>query len=281
VAGFDVFKEPHKVRSSISLTGQYAAVDDDLTGRENLTMIGRLGRRGRRHAQARADELLERFDLFDARDKLVRAYSGGMRRRLDLAASLVIPPMVLFLDEPTTGLDPQSRIELWKVVRELRDEGTTIVLTTQYLEEADRLADMISVVDRGNIIAKGTAEDLKARIGGEIMELRGSDADAVAVGARVLADKLGVDPRDITIDPDRCQAQVPIPTGMFTVFAAVRLLDIEGIELDDVILRRSSLDDVFLSLTGHTAVTGGDGDHAISEGVPPEPVAVDAAGGAR
>jgi ABC-2 type transport system ATP-binding protein len=253
VAGFDVFSEPHNVRGSISLTGQYAAVDDDLTGRENLTMIGRLGRRGRRHARARADELLERFSLSDAADKLVRAYSGGMRRRLDLAASLVIPPRVLFLDEPTTGLDPQSRLGLWEVVRSLRDEGTTIVLTTQYLEEADRLADMISVVDRGNIIAEGTAEELKAHVGGEVLELRASRHHVASRAADVLAAKLGVPQEDISIDLDLSRALVPIPTGSLSVFAAVRLLDCEGIELEDITLRRSSLDDVFLALTGHMA----------------------------
>jgi ABC-2 type transport system ATP-binding protein len=256
VAGYDVFAEPHNVRCSISLTGQYAAVDEDLTGRENLTMIGRLGRRGRRHARERADELLARFSLSDASNKLVRAYSGGMRRRLDLAASLVIPPLVLFLDEPTTGLDPQSRLGLWEVVRELRNEGTTIVLTTQYLEEADRLADMISVVDHGNIIAEGTAEDLKTRVGGEVMELRGSIPHAASQAALVLAAKLAVDADDITVDPDRGSALVPIPTGSLSVFDAVRVLDNEGFDLDDITLRRSSLDDVFLALTGHVAEAG-------------------------
>jgi ABC-2 type transport system ATP-binding protein len=257
VAGFDVFTEAHKVRSSISLTGQYAAVDDDLTGRENLSMIGRLGRRGRHYAQTRADELLEWFSLGDAANKLVRTYSGGMRRRLDLAASLVIPPLVLFLDEPTTGLDPSSRIELWEVVRQLRAEGTTIVLTTQYLEEADRLADLITVVDRGNVIAEGTAEQLKARIGGEVFELRASHHQAAAMAANVLANKLGVDPGDITIDADWGKALLPVPTGSLSVFQAVRLLDAEGIELEDITLRRSSLDDVFLALTGHTAEADG------------------------
>jgi ABC-2 type transport system ATP-binding protein len=253
VAGFDVMTEPHNVRSVISLTGQYAAVDDDLTGRENLTLIGRLGRRGKRHARARAGELLDRFSLAAAGDKLVKTYSGGMRRRLDLAASLVIPPRVLFLDEPTTGLDPASRQELWDVVRELRAEGTTIMLTTQYLEEADRLADMISVVDHGSIIAEGTAEDLKARIGGEVFELRASSDHGASLAANVLASRLNVDPADITVDLDSKRAQVPIPSGAMSVFGAVRLLDAEGLELDDVTLRRSSLDDVFLALTGRSA----------------------------
>jgi ABC-2 type transport system ATP-binding protein len=253
VAGFDVFTQPHNVRSSISLTGQYAAVDNDLTGRENLTMIGRLGRRGRQQAGARADELLERFDLADAADKLVRAYSGGMRRRLDPAASLVIPPRVLFLDEPTTGLDPSSRLQLWAVVRDLRDEGTTIVLTTQYLEEADRLADLITVVDHGNVIAEGTAEELKARIGGEVFELRASHYKTASMAANLLANKLGIGQSDIVIDRDQGRAQLPVPTGSLSVFSAVRILDDEGIELEDIMLRRSSLDDVFLALTGHDA----------------------------
>jgi ABC-2 type transport system ATP-binding protein len=235
------------------LTGQYAAVDNDLTGRENLAMIGRLGRRGRQHARARADELLERFSLAEAGDKLVRAYSGGMRRRLDLAASLVIPPRVLFLDEPTTGLDPSSRLELWAVVRDLRDEGTTIVLTTQYLEEADRLADFITVVDHGNVIAEGTAEELKARIGGEVFELRATHHQAASMAANVLATKLGVAHGDITVDRDWGRAVLPVPTGSLSVFAAVRILEAEGLELEDISLRRSSLDDVFLALTGHTA----------------------------
>ena len=253
VAGFNVFTQAHNVRSSISLTGQYAAVDEDLTGRENLSMIARLGRRGRRQARARADELLERFSLSDAADKLVRAYSGGMRRRLDLAASLVIPPVVLFLDEPTTGLDPPSRLELWDVVRGLRSQGTTIVLTTQYLEEADRLADMINVVDHGNIIAKGTAEDLKARIGGEVLELRGSDYEVALVAGRMLAAKLSVRAEDIAVDVAAGRVHVPIPTGSLSLFAAVRLLDNEGLELEEISLRRSSLDDVFLALTANVA----------------------------
>jgi ABC-2 type transport system ATP-binding protein len=257
VAGFDVFADAHHVRCSISLTGQYAAVDDDLTGRENLVMIGRLGRRGRRYARARADELLARFELSSAADKLVRTYSGGMRRRLDLAASLVIPPLVLFLDEPTTGLDPQSRLGLWEVVRDLRNDGTTVVLTTQYLEEADRLADMISVVDHGRIVAEGTSEELKARVGGQVLELRASRATVTSRAARILAVKLAIDTGEITVHPDRGVATVRIPTGSLSVFDAVRILDNEGVELDDITLRRSSLDDVFLALTGRVAEADG------------------------
>jgi ABC-2 type transport system ATP-binding protein len=252
VAGFDVFSEQHDVRSVISLTGQYAAVDEDLTGRENLIMIGRLGRLKRPQARARSDQLLERFSLSAAASKLVRTYSGGMRRRLDLAASLVVPPKVLFLDEPTTGLDPQSRLELWDVVRDLRAEGTTILLTTQYLEEADRLADMISVVDHGRIIAEGTPDQLKAQIGGEVLELTGADGVAALAAADLIATKLGVGAHDISFDPERRQALVPIPTGSLSVFEAVRLVDADGLELEDIKLRRSSLDDVFLALTGQT-----------------------------
>jgi ABC-2 type transport system ATP-binding protein len=253
VAGFDVFTEQHRVRSVISLTGQYAAVDEDLTGRENLTMIGRLGRFRRHQARERADELLERFALSFAGSKLVRTYSGGMRRRLDLAASLVVPPSVLFLDEPTTGLDPPSRLELWEVVRDLRAEGTTILLTTQYLEEADRLADMISVVDHGRILAEGTPAQLKARIGGEILELTATEGMTLRAAATLLTDKLGVPPLDVSFDPDFCRALIPIPTGSLSVFEAVRLVDAEGLELKDISLRGSSLDDVFLSLTAPTA----------------------------
>jgi ABC-2 type transport system ATP-binding protein len=251
VAGFDVFTEPHNVRSVISLTGQYAAVDDDLTGRENLTMIARLGRRGRRAARARADELLERFALAAAADRLVRSYSGGMRRRLDLAASLVIPPRVLFLDEPSTGLDPPSRLELWALVRDLRDDGTTIVLTTQYLDEADQLADRISVIDHGDVVADGTPEELKAEIGAEVLELRAAHHERAGLAAAILAARLDVHPREITVDPCRGAATVAIPAGALSVFAAARILDAAGVEIDDITLRRASLDDVFLALTVH------------------------------
>ncbi len=250
VAGYDVANDPHKVRCSISLTGQYAAVDEDLTGRENLTMIGRLGRLGRRPSQRRADELLARFSLTEAADRLVRTYSGGMRRRLDLASSLTVAPLVLFLDEPTTGLDPPSRLELWDIVRELRDEGTTVVLTTQYLEEADRLADQITVIDHGKVIAEGTPEHLKEHIGGEILELRATRHEDAAMAVKVLSTKLRIDVREATIDLVGGRAQLSIPTGSLSVFAAARLLDQEGLELEDLVLRRSSLDEVFVALTG-------------------------------
>jgi ABC-2 type transport system ATP-binding protein len=250
VAGYDITTEAHEVRSVISLTGQYAAVDEDLTGRENLTMVGRLTRISRREVKARATELLERFGLAEAADRLVRNYSGGMRRRLDLAASLVAPPVVLFLDEPTTGLDPQARLELWDVVRDLRVDGTTIVLTTQYLEEADRLADRISVIDTGRIIAEGTAAQLKQQIGGEVLRLTSADREAACRAAKVIAGRVESDPGLISSSPGETDVLVPIPAGSLSVFGAVRLLDAEGIELDDISLERATLDDVFLRLTG-------------------------------
>jgi daunorubicin resistance ABC transporter ATP-binding subunit len=253
VGGYDVFREQHFVRSVISLTGQYAAVDEDLTGRENLTMIGQLCGLSRKRARTRADELLARFSLGAAANKLVRTYSGGMRRRVDLAASLVGRPQVLFLDEPTTGLDPQSRLQLWEVVRNLRDEGTTIVLTTQYLEEADNLADMITVIDHGSIVAEGTAKELKARFGGEVVELTAMDHAVASKGADRIAENLGIPFDYVTFDPDRGHAFIPIPTGSLSVFGAVRLLDAAGLELEDVSLRGSSLDEVFLALTGQGA----------------------------
>ena len=254
VAGYDVVNQAHEVRSSIALTGQYAAVDDDLTGTENLMMLGVLGRLSRRGARARAAELLERFGLSEAAGKLVRNYSGGMRRRLDLAASLVVPPAVLFLDEPTTGLDPPSRLELWDVVRDLRREGTTVVLTTQYLEEADRLADRISVVDSGRIIAEGTADELKATVGGDVLVLSVADPSDAARAAKALTAHLGRDTSDATVDTDIGQITLPLPAQPLAPLAAARILEVEGIDVVDGSVRRPSLDDVFLSLTGHAAL---------------------------
>jgi daunorubicin resistance ABC transporter ATP-binding subunit len=254
VAGYDVFTEPHEVRSVISLTGQYTAVDEDLSGVENLAMIGRLTRLPRRRAKARAAELLERFGLGHAAGRLVRNYSGGMRRRLDLAASLIVPPAVLFLDEPTTGLDPEARLELWDVVRELRGEGTTIVLTTQYLEEADLLADRISVMDQGQVIAEGTAEELKRSLGGEMLLLRSSDQETAHRAGKVIAMHVGVDPIEINFGAEHGVVSVPLATGSLSVFRAVQLLADEGIELDDIRLDQSSLDDVFLTLTRRSGV---------------------------
>ena len=252
VAGYDVATEAHAVRSSIALTGQFTAVDDDLTGRENLSMIGRLSRIPWKLARSRADELLERFDLTEAAGRLVRNYSGGMRRRLDLAASLVVSPAVLFLDEPTTGLDPSSRLELWDVVREMRHEGTTIVLTTQYLEEADRLADRISVVDAGHVIAEGTAAELKATIGGEVLEIRARDAATATHAAHVLSQYLAVPFDRLTINTRTAEVLVPLPAGALTSVQVVRILDGAGVDVTDVSIRGSSLDDAFLALTGHT-----------------------------
>jgi ABC-2 type transport system ATP-binding protein len=253
VAGHDVMAEPQLVRAVIGLTGQYAAVDEDLTGRENLVLIGRLSRLIRSRSVERAAELLGAFSLTDAADRNVRTYSGGMRRRLDLAASLMVSPPVLFLDEPTTGLDPRSRLELWDVIAELRDQGTTIVLTTQYLEEADRLAQSISVIDGGHIIAEGTADELKDRVGGDVLDLTVADRAqldrAVAVLARIFAPA----DADVTIDRALGRVQVPVTAQASALTDALRALDGEGVVVGDLALRRPSLDDVFLKLTGHAA----------------------------
>jgi ABC-2 type transport system ATP-binding protein len=250
VGGHDIGTRAHAVRTAIALTGQYAAVDGDLTGRENLVLIGRLYRLPRPVAKRRADELLERFHLSGAGSRLVRNYSGGMRRRLDLAASLVLSPKVVFLDEPTTGLDPPSREELWDVVRALRAGGTTIVLTTQYLEEADRLADEITVIDHGRAVAKGTPAELKAAVGGDVLELW-SDAPGVAErAARWLA---GRNARGtVTVDPSGRGATVGLPSGSLTAADAVRLLDAESLRVTEVSLRRATLDEVFSALTVRT-----------------------------
>jgi ABC-2 type transport system ATP-binding protein len=249
VGGHSVAADPHSVRSVIALTGQYAAVDADLTGRQNLAMIGRLYRLSGPAARRRADELLDRFGLTAAAGRLVRTYSGGMRRRLDLAASLVIQPSVLFLDEPTTGLDPPSREELWAVVRTLRQSGTTIVLTTQYLEEADRLADHVTVVDRGRAVAQGSPAELKAAVGGDIFEVRSLDREGAAQAAHFLASRARALPGAVTVDPQQAMAHVSVPSGSFSLTAAVRLLDAEGLPVEDIHLRRATLDEVFSALT--------------------------------
>ncbi|MET7397024.1 ATP-binding cassette domain-containing protein [Dactylosporangium sp. NPDC005572] len=249
VAGFDVAAAPLAVRASISLTGQYAAVDGDLTGRENLVMIARLRHRGRREARRRADELLDRFQLTGAADRITRTYSGGMRRRLDLAASLVTTPKVLFLDEPTTGLDPPSRDGLWDVVRELRDQGTAIVLTTQYLEEADQLADRITLIDHGTAVADGTPAELKAVYGGDVLELIGHDDHSAYQAAKHLVSRAGLGEASIVRTFEEPRVDVRLPAGTYSVWAAVRELSGEGIELRDIRLRRTSLDEVFAVLT--------------------------------
>jgi len=254
VAGFDVVRQPQEVRSVIGLTGQYAAVDENLTGRENLDMIGRLAQLPKARAGQRADELLERFDLSYAAGRTAKTYSGGMRRRLDLAASLVGRPAVLFLDEPTTGLDPQSRNALWEVVRDLVLDGTTILLTTQYLEEADQLADDIAVIDGGRVIARGTPTELKDSVGGEVLALQLADLGQVAAALTALG-SLGVDAR-----VEAATIIVPVGADKGVLTAAARRLDEAGIALVDLGTRRPSLDDVFLGLTGHTAEGGEAGD---------------------
>jgi ABC-2 type transport system ATP-binding protein len=249
VAGADVRRDPHAVRSRIGLSGQYAAVDEYLTGFENLDMIGRLYKLGRRRSRERARELLERFDLTDAADRPVKGYSGGMRRRIDLAGALVIKPPVLFLDEPTTGLDPRSRIGLWDVIETLVSDGTTVLLTTQYLEEADRLADSISVIDNGQVIARGTADELKASVGGQRVALTVVDeADGDAV-RRLLATHGTGEP---VVTGGRTWV-VPVTAGPAALAAIVGAAARDGIALHDAGMRRPTLDDVFLQLTGHAA----------------------------
>jgi ABC-2 type transport system ATP-binding protein len=245
VAGFDVVREARKVRQHIGLAGQYAAVDENLTGFENLEMVGRLYHLGRGHSRDRARELLASFDLSEAGDRLVRTYSGGMRRRLDLAAALVARPPVLFLDEPTTGLDIRSRIGLWDAIEALVSEGTTVLLTTQYLDEADRLADRIAVIDQGLVIAEGTPEELKSQVGGERLEIHLCDGDrgeeAVVALASIASDQPFLE--DGTV-------RVPVAERRGTIAAAVRRLDEAGIAIDDIAVSTPTLDDVFLTLTG-------------------------------
>lgn len=245
VGGFDVLRDAHKVRQLIGLTGQYAGVDEMLTGTENLVLIGRLLGIPRRAARARAAELLERFQLTDAAERAAKTYSGGMRRRLDLAASLVGRPQILFLDEPTTGLDPRSRGGLWDIVRGLTDDGVTVLLTTQYLEEADQLADDIIVIDRGEVIAHGTSDTLKSQVGGQVLELRPLQASDAAAAAKIVGELAGAEPelRDGLIS-------API-TDPRLMPAVVRRLDDAGLAVGELSLRKSSLDEVFFALTGH------------------------------
>ena len=254
VLGHDVVKEADLVRSLVGLSGQYAAVDELLTGRENLWMFGRLYRLSSRQAKQRADELLDTFDLTDAADRTLKTYSGGMRRRLDLAGSLIAHPRVLFLDEPTTGLDPRSRLDLWQIIRDRVSEGVTILLTTQYLEEADELADSIVVVDHGSVIARGTADELKAKVGGERIEVVVQDPGETGRALELLSSALGIsDPETTTKDDHTRRITVPAPGGSSTLVDVIRTLDAAGIRIADIGLRRPTLDDVFLSLTGHEA----------------------------
>ncbi|WP_146840943.1 ATP-binding cassette domain-containing protein [Cellulomonas composti] len=250
VAGVDVLHEPRAVRRRIGLSGQYAAVDEYLTGYENLEMVGRLYHLGRKRSRERARELLAGFRLEEAADRPSRTYSGGMRRRLDLAAALVANPPVIFLDEPTTGLDPRGRADMWEVIQTLVAGGTTLLLTTQYLEEADVLADDIVVIDHGEVIAQGTADELKLQVGGERLELTVSELGTLERAGRVL-EPLGVGRP--TLDEGRRSLLMPVTGGARTLTEALRVLDAEGIALDDVGLRRPTLDDVFLTLTGRPA----------------------------
>jgi ABC-2 type transport system ATP-binding protein len=255
VAGFDVVRDAEALRSVIGLAGQYAAVDENLTGRENLDLVGRLYHLGKSEARRRADEMLERFELTEAANRTVKTYSGGMRRRLDLGASLIGRPQVLFLDEPTTGLDPRSRFGLWDVIRELVNDGTTLLLTTQYLEEADRLADHIAVIDGGRVIAEGTSDELKSRVGGDLLALRVADRSRVAEAAAAIAD-LGSGAPQVVAESG--EVSLPVREGASILAEVVRRLDAAGLEISDLALGRPSLDDVFLALTGHVAEAAGE-----------------------
>jgi ABC-2 type transport system ATP-binding protein len=250
VAGIDVLKHPDAVRRSIGLSGQFAAVDEYLTGRENLQMVGQLYQMRAKAAKARAGELLEQFDLADAADRPTKTYSGGMRRRLDLAAALVVSPPVMFMDEPTTGLDPRNRQLLWDVIKRLVSGGTTLLLTTQYLEEADHLAHDIAVVDHGRVIAQGTSDQLKARTGGERVEVVVHEREHMRSAAEVLS---GFGKGETSVEDHMRKLTVPVTGGAKLLAEVIRELDIRGIEIDDIGLRRPTLDDVFMSLTGHAA----------------------------
>jgi ABC-2 type transport system ATP-binding protein len=255
VAGHDVTREPRAVRAAIGLAGQHAAVDDDLTGRENLRILGLMWHLGRRAARARADELLERFGLAEAGDRLVKTWSGGMQRRLDLLASLVVAPAVLFLDEPTTGLDPGSRNEIYAAVRELAADGTTVLLTTQYLEEADRLAGQIVIIDAGLVTARGTPDELKNALGSRV-DVVLSEA-AAGPGPRSAAEAVlrGISGRPPQTDPDTRRLTAAVPAGAITLPELVRRLDAAGVDAEDVSIRRPTLDEVFLAQVAATAGT--------------------------
>ncbi len=249
VGGIDVVKNPKAVREIIGLSGQYAAVDETLTGWDNLVMFGRLYHLSSQAANARAQELLEQFSLADDAKRPIKTFSGGMRRRLDLAASLIIRPKVLFLDEPTTGLDPRGRMEMWKVIEGLVKDGVTLLLTTQYLEEADQLADEIAVIDRGRVIARGTSDQLKTQVGGERLELIVAEGDIAR--AREIADRVGG--TTSTVDAGLRKISTPVTTGGEALVGLLRELDNAKIHPLDIALKRPSLDDVFMSLTGHAA----------------------------
>ncbi len=249
VAGIDVLADPTTARTRMGLAGQFAAVDDYLTGRENVEMVGRLYGLGAAEARRRGDEVLERIGLTDAADRPVRTYSGGMRRRLDLAASMVGRPQVLFLDEPTTGIDPRSRIDIWDLIQDLVADGTTILLTTQYLDEADQLAARVAVIDHGKVITEGTPSELKDKLGGSVVELTVAD-ECRDQTLQALTAVTGEEP---SYEPATKKITVPAPDGARTLTAVVRRLDDAGIVPDDITLRKPTLDDVFLALTGHHA----------------------------
>jgi ABC-2 type transport system ATP-binding protein len=250
VAGLDVVRDAEVLRPQIGLAGQFAAVDENLTGLENLEMVGRLYHLPRAEARRRAEEVLERFDLAEAAHRTAKTYSGGMRRRLDVGASLVGRPKVLFMDEPTTGLDPRSRLVLWELIRDLQREGTTLLLCTQYLEEADQLCDRIAVIDLGTVIAEGTSAELKDKIGGEVLELH-VDAEHLSRAAETLR---GLGAGEPTVDEDTRLIRVPVGSeGPTVLLETVRRLDVADLEIEDIALHRPTLDDVFLSLTGHAA----------------------------
>jgi ABC-2 type transport system ATP-binding protein len=258
VAGLDVVRDAARLREQIGLAGQYAAVDENLTGLENLTMVGRLYGEPRAAAKRRGHELLERFELLDASNRPTKTYSGGMRRRLDLAAALVAKPPVLFLDEPTTGLDPRSRLQLWETIEGLVADGTTVLLTTQYLDEADRLATEISVIDRGRVLAGGTPDELKDRVGGERLEIRLEDATKAEVAAQAL-ESMSDEAPSRTGD----LVSVPVRRRGGAIVEAVRRLDDARIGVEDIALRRPTLDDVFLALTGHAAESGEESEASL------------------
>jgi ABC-2 type transport system ATP-binding protein len=279
VAGIDVVKNPNEVRRSIGLSGQFAAVDEYLTGRENLRMVGELYQMRGRAARARAVELLERFHLSDAADRPAKTYSGGMRRRLDLAAALVVSPPVMFMDEPTTGLDPRNRQQLWGIIQDLVAGGTTLLLTTQYLEEADHLAHDICVVDQGKVIARGTADELKAQTGGERVEVVVQEPGQIGAARTVLAAFAEAGRGDdsrwsgedlVAVAEHTRKLTVPVTGGARLLAEVIRELDTRGVEIDDIGLRRPTLDDVFITLTGHSVEEGekddGNGDNGGENG---------------
>ena len=260
VAGLDVVADADRLRAQIGLAGQYAAVDENLTGLENLVMVGRLYGNRRAEARTRAEELLEQFGLPEAASRLAKTYSGGMRRRLDLAAALVARPRVLFLDEPTTGLDPRSRLDLWETIEALVGDGTTVLLTTQYLDEADRLADRIAVIDSGRVIAEGTADELKSRVGGDRVEVKLTHPAAAFAASQALRD-LGDEPPQVEEDIVR----VGVRHRSGAIIEAARRLDRAGVGVEDIAVRRPTLDDVFLTLTGHRSEPAGDDERTLEE----------------